>query len=129
MSTTTCSTYIRALVVGMLVLISKPAFAQDEVTRVTTACQASLRQMVFWCVTTAQSEDAISTRVEQEANCDSAKQRVDSYCYPVQLPLLGCNSSLQEMEIWCAGKAKFNLTAIVEYCEQAQRNIRLFCYR
>ena len=103
--------------------------AQDDVQSITIACQASLREINFWCVTIAQAEGATPSPVEQENNCREAKQRSDRYCYPLQVPQLGCTSALQEMEIWCGGKAKFNLTNIVNYCEQSQRNVRVFCYR
>jgi hypothetical protein len=123
------SKLLSTLTVASLILISESAYPQNEVQRITSACNASLRQMVFWCVKAGSAEGTITTRVEQESKCDKSKQLVDSHCYPVQVPLLGCTSSLREMEIWCAGKAKFNVTAVVEYCEQSQRNIRLFCYR
>ena len=120
---------LKTLALAMLILIAVPAYPQDEVARITTACNASMRQMVFWCIAAGNAEGTITTRVEQESKCEKAKQLVDGHCYPVQVPLLACNSSLREMEMWCAGKAKFNVTAIVAYCEQSQRNIRLFCYR
>ena len=122
-------TLLKILAVATLIFIAVPAYAQDEVARITTACNASMRQMVFWCIAAGNAEGTITTRVEQESKCEKAKQLVDGHCYPVQVPLLACNSSLREMEIWCAGKAKFNVMAVVAYCEQSQRNIRLFCYR
>jgi len=122
-------TLLKFLTVATLIFIAAPAYAQDEVARITTACNASMRQMVFWCIAAGNAEGTITTRVEQESKCEKAKQLVDGHCYPVQVPLLACNSSLREMEIWCAGKAKFNVMAVVAYCEQSQRNIRLFCYR
>ena len=120
---------LRNLAEATLVLFSESAYPQDSVQRVTTACNASLRQMAFWCVKAGDADGAIANRIEQESKCERAKQLVDGHCYPVQVPLLGCNSALQEMEIWCIGNAKINVTAVVEYCEQSQRNIRLFCYR
>ena len=122
-------TFLKILAVATLIFIAAPAYSQDEVARITTACNASIRQMVFWCVKAGGADGTITTPVEQESKCEKAKQLVDGHCYPVQVPLLACNSSLREMEMWCGGKAKFNVTAIVAYCEQSQRNIRLFCYR
>ena len=129
MNNTIRSTLLKTLTVATLIFIADPAYPQDEVQRITAACNASLRQMIFWCVKAGAADGTITTRVEQENKCDKAKQLVDGHCYPVQIPVLGCNSSLKEMEIWCGGKAKFNVTAVVQYCEQSQRNIRLFCYR
>ena len=103
--------------------------AQDDVQSITISCQASLKEIVFWCVTIGQAKGAVPSPVEQESNCREAKQRSDRYCYPLQVPQLGCTSALQEMEIWCGGKAKFNLTDIVRYCRKSQRNVRVFCYR
>ena len=120
---------LKTLALAMLILIADSAYPQDEVQRITAACNASLRQTIFWCVKASATDGTITTLVEQESNCDKAKHLVEGHCYPVQIPVLGCNSSLREMEIWCGGKAKFNVTAVVEYCEQSQRNIRLFCYR
>lgn len=122
-------TLLKILAVATLIFVAVPAYAQDEVARITTACNASMRQMVFWCIAAGNAKGTITTRVEQESKCEKAKQLVDGHCYPVEVPVLACNSSLREMEIWCAGKAKFNVTAVVAYCEQSQRNIRLFCYR
>ena len=122
-------TLLKILAVATLILTAVPAYSQNEVQRITTACNASMRQMVFWCIAAGNAEGTITTRVEQESKCEKAKQLVDGHCYPVEVPILACNSSLREMEIWCAGKAKFNVTAVVAYCEQSQRNIRLFCYR
>jgi hypothetical protein len=120
---------LKVLAAATLILTAAPAYSQDEVARITTACNASMRQMVFWCIAAGNAEGTITTRVEQESKCEKAKQLVDGHCYPVEVPVLACNSSLKEMEIWCAGKAKFNVTAVVAHCEQSQRNIRLFCYR
>ena len=129
MISTIRSTLLKNLAAATLIFITVPAYSQDEVARITTACNASILQMVFWCITAGDAQGTITTRVEQESKCEKAKQLVDGHCYPVQVPLLACNSSLREMEIWCAGNAKFNVTAVVAYCEQSQRNIRLFCYR
>ena len=122
-------TLLNILLAATLSVIAVPAHSQDDVERITTACNASIRQMVFWCVNAGDSEGEITSRVEQESKCEKAKQLVDGHCYPVQLPLLACKSSLREMELWCGGTAKFNVTAVVAHCEQSQRNIRLFCYR
>jgi len=117
------------LAAGILFLAAKPSIGQDDVQGITIACQASLREIVFWCVNIAQADGAVPSPVEQESNCREAKQRSDRYCYPLQVPQLGCTSALQEMEIWCGGKATFNLTDIVSFCRQSQRNVRVFCYR
>ena len=117
------------LAVGVILLAANTSVAQDDVQSITIACQASLKEIVFWCVTIAQADGAVPSPVEQENNCREAKQRSDRYCYPLQVPQLGCTSALQEMEIWCGGKATFNLTDIVAYCRQSQRNVRVFCYR
>ena len=118
----------KSLIAAGLALCSTVVPAQDNVQSITIACQAALKEINFWCVTVAQAEGAVPSPVEQENNCREAKQRSDRYCYPLQVPQLGCSSALQEMEIWCGGKAKFNLTNIVNFCEQSQRNVRVFCY-
>ena len=120
---------LKGLAIGTLALCATGTLAQDDVQSITIACQASLKEINFWCVTIAQAEGATPSPVEQENNCREAKERSDRYCYPLQVPQLGCTSALQEMEIWCGGKAKFNLTNIVYFCEQSQRNVRVFCYR
>ena len=122
-------TWLTGLTTGVWSLVAISAYAQDDAQGVTTACQASLREIMFWCVTASQAKAPIASPIKQENNCREAKQRSDRYCYPLQLPQLGCTSALQEMEIWCGGKARFNLTEIVNYCEQSQRKVRVFCYR
>lgn len=119
---------LAGLAASALIILAPPAHGQDDVQSITIACQAALREINFWCVTVAHAKGAIPSPVEQENNCREAKRRSDRYCYPLQVPQLGCTSALQEMEIWCGGKARFNLTDIVNYCEKSQRNVRVFCY-
>lgn len=113
----------------VVLLVANLAYSQDDVQRITTACQASLRELVFWCVTLPDADQPVVSPVKRERNCASAKKRIDGYCYPLEVPQLGCASALQEMEIWCSGNASFNLTDVVNFCEGSQRNVRLFCYR
>lgn len=120
---------LRNAIVITLLLVAGKAYPQDEVQNITEACQASLRQLVFWCVTLGQAENAVPSPIEREKNCGMAKQRSDRYCYTLQIPQLACTSALQEMEMWCGGNAKFNMADVVSFCEESQRNVRLFCYR
>ena len=120
-------TFTRASL-GVSLFVASVAYAQEDVQSITTACQASLKEMVFWCVTLAQAEQPIVPPVERESKCAAAKRRADGYCYPLEVPQLGCASALKELEIWCTGKASFNVTDVVSFCEQSQRNVSLFCY-
>ncbi|UCH47209.1 MAG: hypothetical protein JSU95_14075 [Betaproteobacteria bacterium] len=119
---------VNTLAVATVLLVGNLAFSQDEVQKVTTACQASLKELVFWCVTLPAAEQPVVPPVEQANNCATAKKRTDGYCYPLEVRQLGCASALQEMEVWCSGKAHLNVTDVVSFCEESQRNVRLFCY-
>ena len=119
---------VKLFVTTALLLFASLAYSQDDVQRVTTACQASLRELVFWCVTLANAEQPVVSPIERESNCVAAKQRTDGYCYPLEVRQLGCTSALQEMEVWCSGNAQLNVTDVVKFCEQGHRNVRLFCY-
>ena len=119
---------VKLFVTASVLVTTSPAYSQDDVQRITTACQASLRELSFWCVTVAAAEQSVVPPVERENNCAAAKKRIDGYCYPLEVRQLGCTSALHEMEVWCGGNAKLTLTDMVNFCEDSRRNVRLFCY-